>query len=396
MQIFQTCKQKKMEINHHQDYQNRRIAVFFTSLDVGGTPRAMLRLMEGFVKAGFTVDAVVVRAFGSFLDKIPEGVNLVDLGAGRTLTSIPSFIQYLRKNKPDVVLSALMHVNLAAIIARMLSGTSPRLVISERSNLTEKKIHAIHIWDKISIPLINIFYPLADAIITVSLDASKDLIESTKLDPEKVITIYNPIPVDEIQRASTEKNEHPWFSNHEIPVILAVGRLSPPKDYPTLINTFNILHERKRVRLIIVGEGEERQRIERVVKSSPFSEDILLFGRSENPFPYMAKANVFVLSSAWEGFPNVLVEALACGATVVSTNCHSGPSEILQDGKYGRMVPVGDAQALAKAIELSLDHPFPAEQGISRARDFSVEKAIRKYLGVLFPDIGNIEGNHKI
>ena len=223
-----------------------------------------------------------------------------------------------------------MHVNLAAIIARMISGTTPRLVISERSNLTEKKHHAIHIWDKMSIPLINIFYPLANAIVTVSQDAARDLIESTRLDPKKIITIYNPIPVDEIREASAEKIEHPWFSNHEIPVILAVGRLSPPKDYPTLIKAFNILHERRNTRLVIIGEGEERRRIEELAKSSPFSEDILLLGKLDNPFPYMAKANVFVLSSAWEGFPNVLVEALACGATVVSTDCHSGPSEILR------------------------------------------------------------------
>jgi glycosyltransferase involved in cell wall biosynthesis len=378
-----------MENNQHQNSKNKRIALFFSSLDVGGTPRVMLRLMDGFLKSGYKVDAVVVRAFGSFIAKIPEGVNLVDLGAKRTLNSIPAFIQYLRKNKPDVVLSALMHINLAAIISRILSGTSPRLIISERSNLTQKKTHAIHMWDKLSVPLINYFYTFADAVVTVSKDSARDLIESTKLDPEKVITIYNPIPVDEIRNSSSEIIEHPWFIDNGIPVILAVGRLSPPKDYPTLIKAFNILRTRKKARLLIIGEGEERQKIEELVNSSPFSVDISLFGNANNPFPYMAKADVFVLSSAWEGFPNVLVEALACGDTVVSTNCHSGPSEILQDGKYGRLVPVGDASALAEAIEKSFDDPFPTSQSITRARDFSVEKAVQMYLEVLFPDIAN-------
>jgi glycosyltransferase involved in cell wall biosynthesis len=378
---------KNIQYKYHE---NRRIALFFSSLDVGGTPRVMLRLMDGFVKAGFKVDAVVVRAFGSFIDKIPEGVNLVDLSAKRTLNSIPAFTQYLRKNRPDAVLSALMHINLAAIVSRILSVTSPRLVISERSNLTEKKIHAVHLWDKFSVPLINIFYRFSDALVTVSLDSARDLIESTKLDPEKVIIIYNPIPVDEIRSSACEKIEHPWFTNDGIPVILAVGRLSPPKDYPTLIKAFSILREKKNAHLMIIGEGEERQKIKELVNSSPFSADISLFGSSDNPFPYMAKADVFVLSSAWEGFPNVLVEALACGATIVSTNCHSGPSEILQDGKYGRLVPVGDAPALAEAIEKSLVNPFLAEQSITRARDFSVEKAVQKYLEVLFPDYVNI------
>jgi glycosyltransferase involved in cell wall biosynthesis len=366
--------------------KRRRIALFFSSLELGGTPRVMLRLMDGFLKAGIKVDAVVVTAHGPFLNMIPSEVNLVDLDAKRAITSIPALIQYLRKNQPDAVLSGLTHINIVAIISRFFSGTSPRLVVSERSNLTQKKIHALRFWDKLSFFLINYLYPFADAIVAVSQDAARDLIKTTNLDPKIIFPIYNPIPVDEIQDLSSALIIHSWFSYDTIPVILAVGRLSRPKDYPTLIRSFNILRSKKKAHLMIVGDGEERLAIEKLVFSSPFSTDISLMGKLDNPFPYMARADVFVLSSAWEGFGLVLAEALACGASVVSTDCHSGPREILQDGKYGRLVPVGDAQALADAIELSLDHPFPAEQSIARAREFSVEKAVQEYLKVLLPD----------
>ena len=145
---------------------------------------------------------------------------------------------------------------------------------------------------------------------------------------------------------------------------------------------------------MIIGEGEERQAIEKIIDASPYSDDICLMGKIANPFPYMAKADVFVLSSEWEGFGNVLVEALACGATVVSTDCHSGPGEILEDDKYGLLVPVGNPAALAEAIERSLLHPFPAEQSIARARDFSVEKAVAQYIKVLLPGLDADRENH--
>lgn len=379
--------------NNQDSSSSGHLGLILSTLGVGGTQRVMLYLMAGFLKVGYEVDAVVVNARGPFIDHIPAGVNLVDLGVKQTLYSVPMLIRYLRENRPQAILSGLTHVNLAAIAARWLSGIKTRLVVSERSNLTEKRKESMKLMDKISFFLINYFYPLADAVVCVSQDAANDLKETTRLDPKKVFTIYNPLPVNEVRKLAQQKIEHPWFNEKRMPIILAVGRLSRPKDYPTLIKAFNIFRTRREVKLIIIGEGEERPAIEQYVSSSPFLSDIALLGSISNPYPYMAGTDVFVLSSAWEGFPNVLVEALACGATVVSTDCHSGPAEILDNGKYGRLVPVGDPQALADAIELSLDHPFPAEQGIARARDFSVEKAARQYLKVLFPDHDSEQDN---
>jgi len=362
-----------------------RIAMLLSSLEVGGTQRVMLNLMDGFVKKGIAVDAVVVKAKGLFLEKLPDQVNLVDLSAKRALSSIPALIKYLRSYRPDAVFSGLTHINTVAIISRLLSNTSPRLVVSERSNLTQKRQHAVRFWDKHADFFINILYPLADAVVTVSRDAATDIIKTTNLDPKKVVMIYNPVPVDAIRKLSLLKIS-PQFENISTPLILAVGRLSPAKDYPTLIKAFTILRERVKALLMIIGEGEERSSIEKLIMSSPYSEDIRLLGEVENPYPYMARSNVFVLSSAWEGFVNVLVEALACGATVVASDCPSSPKEILDNGKFGRLVPVGDAPAFADAIEYALNNPSPAEQSIARARVFSEEEAVNNYLKVLLPN----------
>lgn len=362
-----------------------RIALILSSFEIGGTQRVMLHLADGLIKEGFVVDVVAVKARGPFINIVPTEANLVDLGAKRALFAIPALIRYLRKNQPDAVLSGLTHINIAALISRFFSGISTRLIVSERNNLTQKKIHKPKLWDQFLYAIVNLFYPFADAIVTVSKDVACDLVQATKLDPKKIIPIYNPIPVDEVRDSSTAKISHPWFSDDTIPVILSVGRLHQQKDYPNLIKAFNVLRQRKPVHLMIIGEGEERLAIEKIIDASPHSDDICLMGKIDNPYPYMAQADVFVLSSEWEGFGNVLVEALACGATVVSTDCHSGPREILEDNKYGLLVPVNDPMALADAIERSLANPFSAKQGIARARDFSVEKAVAQYIKVLLP-----------
>ena len=368
------------------------IALIISSLNIGGTQRVMMHLADGFINRGFNVDVVAINAKGPFLKMLPEKANLVDLDAKRSLFAIPKLVGYLRKCQPDAILSGLTHINIAAIISKFFSGIHTRLVVSERNNLTQKRVHFDKLKDRLLYSMVGLFYPFADAVVAVSRSVADDLARSVKLDPKKITSIYNPVPVDKIRESSIEEINHPWFIQKSIPVILAAGRLHIQKDYPTLIKAFNLLRKNINARLMILGEGEERPAIEDMIYASPFSDDICLMGNIENPFSLMAKADVFALSSAWEGFPNVLVEALACGATVVSTDCFSGPDEILENGKYGRLVPVGDARAMADAIEQSLDHPFPPEQCLARARDFLVEKAVEQYLQVLFPEyISEIE-----
>ena len=255
---------KNMTIKPH-------IALVLSSLEIGGTQRVMMHLADGLLKEGFIVDVVAVKAQGPFLKIVPAEANLVDLGAKRALTAIPAITRYLRKNHPDAVLSGLPHVNIAVIISRFFSGISTRLVVSERNNLTQKKIHSPKLWDSFLYAIVSFFYPFADAVITVSKDVADDLAQSTKLDPKKIIPIYNPIPVDEVRNYSKVEITHPWFSDDKVPVILAVGRLHQQKDYPTLIKAFNLLRQRKPAHLMIIGEGEERLAIEKIIDESPHS-----------------------------------------------------------------------------------------------------------------------------
>jgi len=229
-------------------------------------------------------------------------------------------------------------------------------------------------------------YPQAHNIVAVSQGVAEDLSTLIQLSPDRVTVIYNPVITPNLLEQALAPLTHPWFEREQPPVILGAGRLSLQKDFPTLLRAFALVRQHRPARLVILGEGEERANLERLAIELGIQNDVSMPGFVDNPFAFMAKASVFVLSSAWEGFGNVLVEALACGCPVVATDCRSGPREILDNGRYGRLVPVGDHEALAKAILETLDNPdFPADRQtrIQRAMEFSVDAAVDKYLKVL-------------
>jgi glycosyltransferase involved in cell wall biosynthesis len=229
-------------------------------------------------------------------------------------------------------------------------------------------------------------YPKADRIVAVSQGVADDLISLLNLPHEKVTVIYNPIVTPELFEQAKQPVSCSWFEQNRLPVILAVGRLTKAKDYPTLFRAFSLVRQVRPAKLLVLGEGEERSNLERLAIELGIQNDVSMSGFVDNPFAFMAKASVFVLSSAWEGLPTVLIEALSCGCPVVATDCRSGPREILDNGRYGRLVPVGDHEALAKAILETLDNPdFPADRQtrLQRAMEFSVDAAVDKYLKVL-------------
>jgi glycosyltransferase involved in cell wall biosynthesis len=368
-------------------YITPHIALFFPSLEVGGVQRSMLYLMEGLVKRGVKVDAVLINAIGLFLDEIPQGVRLVDLHAGQALRAIPALAGYLREEQPDALLSAQNHVNVAAIIANRLAGRSTRLVVSEHSHLSSAARNANRLGDRLRPLLGRLFYPLADGIVACSNGVADDLSRRTRIQRSKIRVIYNPVPAEKIFELAKPTPEDAWYTSGQPPVVVAVGRLSPAKDYPTLLSAFKIVHSHRPVHLLILGEGPERPQLEGMISQLDLTQDVRLPGTVRIPFPYVAHAGVYVLSSVWEGFPNVLIEALACGAPIVSTNCPSGPAEILENGRLGRLTPVGDATALAAAIEDTLDHPYPSDASRSRALDFSVDASVKQYLEILLPEM---------
>lgn len=336
-----------------------RLAVFLPDLGGGGAERAMVDLASSFSER-CDVDLVLAKHGGALRERVAPSVRLVELNARRVSTSLPRLARYLRVTRPDAVLSGLTHANIVAILAREVSRTRPALVVVEHSNLTTSTAQSPRRRDRAFPIALRVVYPRADAVVAVSNDAADDLADQIGFDRHRISVLPNPIDVDAIRRRATEPTTHPWLDEPDGgPVAIAVGRLTPAKDFPTLIRALAVCRKTVPLRLVILGEGEERGTLTADIDSLGLSDAVALPGFVSNPYSYLRAADVFVLSSRWEGLPTVLLEALAVGTPVVSTDCRSGPSEILRQGELGRLVPVGDVGALADAMLAALEGPSP-------------------------------------
>ena len=364
----------------------KRLAIFTSSMSWpplgGGAQRAMLTLAGGLAERGYNVDLVLARAEGPFLAEVPESVRVVDLKAKRVSASLPALVRYLRRERPEAMLSALNYVNIVALWARRLAGVSTRLVVSERNTLSLKAAHAPSRRGRLMPWLIRGFYPWADGIVAVSHGVGDDLARVTGIPRERIEVIYNPVMRPELREKVQAPLDHPWFKPGEPPVLLAVGGLRVQKDFPTLIQAFAHVRQARPARLLILGEGQERPALEALIRQLDLEQDVSLAGFVTNPYAYMAQASLFVLSSRWEGLPGVLIEALCCGTPVISTDCPSGPREILRKEEYGQLVPVGDVPALARAIEMTLAGKTPRPPCESWL-PFERETVVNQYLKIL-------------
>lgn len=360
---------------------SQRTALFLPSLRGGGAERVMVHLAIEFHRRQIPIDLVLVKAEGPYLSEIPDGIRIIDLGASRLATALPKLVAYLHREKPRALLSAMKHANVTALLAKQISNSKSRLIIAEHSTASVSFDQNLGVKSAIHKLLMKGLYKRADHIVAVSQGVANDLAALVNLKCDRVQVIGNPIVSDQLIAASTAPVAHEWFSDKSIPVVLAAGRLSEAKDFPTLIRAIGRALCKRKLRLIILGEGALRGTLATLIAELGLSEYVDLRGFVENPFAWMKKSDLFVLSSRWEGFGNVLVEAMACGTRVVSTDCPSGPSEILQQGKWGRLVPVGDVNALSQAIIDTLDNPGPS--GVERAMEFSVERAADSYWRLL-------------
>lgn len=359
-----------------------RVAIFLPSLRGGGAERVMLYLVRGFAEKGYDVDLVLTKCEGPYLGEVPENVNVVNLNAGRVLTSLPALVRYLRRAQPEALLSAMDHSNIIALWAKRLARVRARVVVSVHTTLSMCVKHS-NGRGRLIPYIARWCYGWADGVVAVSRGVADDLSNTIDLPRERIRIIYNPVVVPELFELATEPVDHPWFRVGEPPVVLSVGRLTAEKDYPTLLRAFSLVIRARPVRLVILGEGEERAGLEAMVRHLGLEDVVSLPGFAKNPYAYMSKATVFVLSSAWEGFGNVLVEAMAVGTSVISTDCPNGPAEILENGKYGRLVPVGDAEALAEGIVATLDGPTNSEVLRHRAKEFAYNDIADQYLEIL-------------
>jgi len=368
----------------------KRLAIYLPTLIGGGAERVMLNLAIGFVNRGYQVDFVLAQCEGAFVSQLPDSLNLVELNPihvkkGRTIMSLASLIRYIRRERPAALLSGL-HANIVAIWARRLAGVPTRLIISEHS-ATLFKYEILSSWfSKLFSWLMRWNYPLADEIVAVSEGLADDLSNYAGIPRNRISVIPNPIITPEVIAKASENLDHPWFKPGKPPVILAVGRLVPQKDYRMLINAFARVRRSVPVHLLILGEGPERGELVSIVNKLGLQEDISLPGFIDNPYPFMVHSSVFVLSSRYEGLPTVLVEALFCGVPIVATDCPSGPREILRGGTFGKLVPVGDEEYFAEAILTTLkgNGTKPPRESW---KQFELDNVVDQYLKVIFGDM---------
>jgi glycosyltransferase involved in cell wall biosynthesis len=346
----------------------------------GGIGRNIVNLANEFCSMGYRVDILLDKSKGGLKDLLNEKVGLNLLKTSHPVGGLCFLAPYLLHSHPQVVLTPVVRHAILAVRARRITLSSTR-VFAEVHNTYSKTFQLLKMTKRSSrIEKIRKYYPMCDGIITVSDGVARDFSALTGIPENSLNTIYNPIVTPELKAMAKEVVDHPWFKDRQHPVILGMGRIVKAKNFPLLIDAFEILREKIDCRCLIIGDGPQKTEVELRAKASRFADDIQMLGHTENPFAYMKQATVFALTSSWEGFGNVLVEAMATGTPVVSTDCPHGPREILKDGKYGPLVPVGDAISLAEAIYRTLLNPPSVDLMIQASDRFNVRTIAEKYL----------------
>jgi len=361
----------------------KKITIFLPDLGGGGAEKQKVVLANGLAEDNFIVDFVLGDKTGPCLEKLSDKVTIIDLKTRNMFICLFRLISYLKKNNPDVILSALEKSNVVAVFANLLTRKRARCVICICTTLSESfKRHPL--FKRLFMySCTRFFYPLADAVVSVSKGVAKDAADYLHINPSKITPIYNYHPFEENEQRSLEPIEHPWFSDErDIPTILAMGRLVEAKDFPTLLSAFSLLRNKMEARLVILGEGELRQPLEKLVVELKLGESVALPGFFANPFPYFKRCDLFVLSSQFEGLANALVEALFLSPRIVSTDCPHGSREVLGVAHQDRLVEVGNVEALAKAMGDALGQP-PMRVDQSHFDKFRKDTVVSQYLNIL-------------
>ena len=359
-----------------------RLALFLPALDDGGAERVMLQLAGAFAARGRAVDLVLAVPGGPLSGQVPPGPRVVSLDAGRTIAALPALVRYLRRERPHALLSTLEHANVIAIGAGRLARTGARLVLREANVV--RPAAALPPRARALRALMRPAYRAADLVVAVSQAVAKTLTGELGLPPGKVRTIYNPVVTAALRELAAAPLDDPWFAAGAPPVILGIGRLVPQKDFATLLRAFAEVHRTRRARLLILGEGAEHLRLEALARELGVAADVRLPGFDHNPFRYLARAPLYVLSSVYEGLPGALIQAMACGCRVISSDCPGGSREILRDGRLGALVPPGDPTALGRAIAAALDDaPVGSARALYPLEPFAEAAAVDAYLDAL-------------
>lgn len=340
----------------------------------------LVNLATGLCQQGVRVDFITGNQESPYLSALPPQADIKSMKSNHYNELVHEFTQYLSEQRPSWVLTAKDKANKIALLARERSGNQTRLAFRVGTTISVKTKGLIFPKRWVKLFGIRKLYKKADLIIAVSKGVAEDVSQITGLPVNRISVISNPVVTQALYSMAEHPVEHPWFLRHELPIILGAGGFRRAKDFPTLIRAFARVRERLPCKLVILGRGRQERLMKKVAEDLGVTGDMSFPGFNPNPYPYMAQADVFALSSRWEGSPNVLTEALALGTPVVSTDCESGPREILQYGRYGPLVPVGDVEGLARAIEKTLDDPLPAGILRSAVGRFTAKACAEAYL----------------
>ena len=361
----------------------KRIACFFSTSGHSGVDRAAKHLIPALARRGYRVDLLKVRRHGPELEDVPPGVEVIDLGSRHTYGCLPAIARYLRRARPVVMLSDKDRVNRTALFARLLARVPTRLLFSSGTTISIDlgTRGALERW--VQRNSMGRLYPYADKVIVTSAGVADDMADYTGLARGHIQVVPSPVVPASLFEGGLPRPDHPWFRPPAVPLILSAGELCSRKDFETLIRAFARVRAHGPCRLMILGRGSARDRLLALARELNLGTDVALPGFAPQPYAYMAHADLFAFTSRWEGLGFVIIEALAVGTPVVSTDCPSGPGEILQGGRFGPLVEVGDHEALGNAILRTLAAPKPREELQLAARPYEIEAATDAYLSAL-------------
>jgi glycosyltransferase involved in cell wall biosynthesis len=363
----------------HQN-SSPKAAFFLPNLDGGGAERIVVNLANGLNQAGVKVDLILKIKRGALLAELSPEVRVIDLNAPRMIATLPGIVRYLRQESPVVLFANLEVPNLVSLIAGLFAPRSARIFTTTHNVVS---VYEPFLFGKaMERRLSRRLFPLAAGNIAVSQAAAADLAGFARLPLERIRVIYNPILTPAFYEKRSAPLDAPWLPADETPLVLAVGRLNPVKDFPTLLRAFARVRRQRPARLAILGEGAERPALEKLAAELGIAADFDLPGFQSNPFPLMQRAAALVISSQSEGLGNSAIEAMACGCPVVATDCPGGVAEILKKGEYGHLTPVGDDATMAAAILEVLDGKGRHAPS-AWLEQFTLEHAVRQYLDIL-------------
>lgn len=359
-----------------------KLAIFMPSLDGGGAERVTILLLNELSRRGHDIDLLVANGKGVYRQQVHPSINIIDFDKNRVASCLLPLVRYLRVVQPEALLSVMNYTNVIAILAKKLAGVKSRLVLTEHNNAEQALKNAVSIRYKIVNVLTRWLYKSADEIVCVSEGVAESIYKTVGVPKSKLSVIYNPVVHPGINLLAAQSLSHPFIPENGELFMIAVGRLTAQKNFPNLIKAFRLVRNSVPAKLVILGEGEERQSLSELLESLELEEHVLMPGFVDNPYAWMRLADVFVLSSSWEGLPTVLIEALACGTKVVSTDCPSGPMEILENGLWGELVACDNAEALAAGILKAYANHNTPNIG-ERLKLFSMEYAADRYTEAL-------------